>query len=307
MNLNGSVRISANALASADALLGNIVLASPDTQDMEISGSQTVRLSGVTAHELYIHEGKAEINLTTGTYSEVQLSHGLTMKNGSELSITNATAATDLGSLGEVNLSSSKLTLTGKAGVEDVLVTTDINLINSDLLMKDLKLATATSDPELINVNGDSRLVLNSAVLEGYRVLVGSIRTDSGTDPAVDLGGEVSFNTLTVLNGGVDLRGTTRGDIELNSAGASLDLEGMLVGTLTLGGGTLAVKSDFGTDIADGSEMSVKTVNAGGTIVLEKDITIHSLAGSGTLRVEGTHKTLTLTAPTRGTSRWRTA
>ena len=299
MNLNGSVRISANALASAGALLGNIVLASPDTQDMEISGSQTVRLSGVTAHELYIHEGKAEIKLqelTTGTYSEVQLSHGLTMENGSELSITNATAATALGSLGEVNLSSSKLTLTGKAGVEDVLVTTDINLSNSDLLMKDLKLATATSDPELINVNGDSRLVLNSAVLEGYRVLVGSIRTDSGTDPAVDLGGEVSFNTLTVLNGGVDLRGTTTGDIALNSAGASLDLEGRLVGTLTLGGGTLAVKSDVGTDIADGSEMSVKTVNAGGTIVLEKDITIQSLAGNGTLRVEGTNKTLTLAA-----------
>ncbi len=299
MNLNGSVRISANALASAGALLGNIVLVSPDTQDMEISGSQTVRLSGVTAHELYIHEGKAEIKLqelTTGTYSEVQLSHGLTMENGSELSITNATASTALGSLGEVNLSSSKLTLTGKAGVEDVLVTTDINLSNSDLLMKDLKLATATSDPELINVNGDSRLVLNSAVLEGYRVLVGSIRTDSGTDPAVDLGGEVSFTQLSVLNGGVDLRGTTTGDIALNSAGASLDLEGKLVGTLTLGGGTLAVKSDVGTDIADGSAMTVQALNAGGTIVLEKDITIQSLAGNGTLRVEGTNKTLTLAA-----------
>lgn len=299
MNLNGSVRISVNDTASAGALLGNIVLASPDTQDMEISGSQTVRLSGVTAHELYIHEGKAEINLEelpTGMYSEVQLSHGLTMENGSELSITNATAATALGSLGEVNLSSSKLTLTGNETVEDVLRTTDINLSNSDLKIQNLRFSIATSDPEALNVNGDSRLVLIAADLNGYQVLVNSTRTETSMDPAVDLGGEVSFNTLTVLNGGVVLRGRTTGDIALNSAGASLDLEGKLVGTLTLGGGTLAVKSDFGTDIADGSEMSVKTVNAGGTIALEKDITIHSLAGNGTLRVEGTNKTLTLAA-----------
>ncbi|MGN0865281.1 MAG: autotransporter domain-containing protein [Akkermansia sp.] len=297
MKLNGSVRISASDPTHANALLGNIVLTSPDTQDMEISGSQTVRLSGVAAHELYIHEGHAEIELqelTTGNYSEVQLSHGLTMKNGSELGITNATDATDLGSLGEVNLSSSKLTLTGKAGAEDVLVTTDINLSNSDLTIKDLTLSAATSDPEAINVNGDSRMVLIDADLDGYQVLVNSTRTETTADPAVDLGGEVSFNTLTVLNGGVVLRGETTGNIALNSAGASLDLEGKLVGTLTLGGGTLNVKADAGTDIADGSAMTVQALNVGGTIALEKDITMKSLAGNGTLRVEGADNTLTL-------------
>lgn len=301
MKLNGSVRISANDTTSANAMLGNIVLASPDTQDMEISGSQTVRLSGVNAHELYIHEGYAEIELqelTTGNYSEVQLSHGLTMKNGSELGITNATDATDLGSLGEVNLSSSKLTLTGKAGAVDVLKTKDINLSNSDLTIEDLTLRIATSDPDAINVNGDSRLVLTDAALEGYQVLVNSTRTETTMDPAVDLGGAVSFNTLTVLNGGVVLRGTTTGNIALNSAGASLDLEGKLVGKLTLGGGTLNVKADAGADIADGSEMTVQAINAGGTIALAKDITIQSLAGNGTLRVEGADadKTLTLAA-----------
>ncbi|MGN0869163.1 MAG: autotransporter domain-containing protein [Akkermansia sp.] len=294
MKLNGSVSIATTS-ASADKLLGNIVLTNPDTQDMEITG--VANLSGVAAHELYIHEGKAEISLqelTTGNYSEVQLSHGLTMENGSELGITNDTDAIELGSLGEVNLSSSKLTLTGKAGAVDVLKTTDINLSNSDLKIQNLRLSIATSDPEAINVNGDSRLVLIDAALDGYQVLVNSTRTETTMDPAVDLGGEVSFNTLTVLNGGVDLKGTTTGNIALNSAGASLDLEGKLVGKLTLGGGTLNVKADVGADIADGSEMTVQALNAGGTIALAKDITIQSLAGNGTLRVEGADKTLTL-------------